>query len=125
MTAQHTARLSSKSDGWLRDVLEGRSMDELDRLIRRTLRESVAGASPPPHVWERIRVCAGRSTACGGRLGYYRVYRAVMAWRSRADAFLYAQIASSRWPQNEGGAWRCDPYYARLLTHGFLLRLAF
>ena len=37
-----------------KDVFEGRSADELDRLIRWALCDSVGQVHPPAHVWERI-----------------------------------------------------------------------
>jgi len=43
-----------------KSILERHSQDELSALIRWTLRDRVAGASPSPEVWERIRtrICA-------------------------------------------------------------------
>jgi len=38
-----------------RDVSERRCPDQLDVMIRWTLRESVAGATPPTDGWERIK----------------------------------------------------------------------
>ena len=44
---------------------EKRSTDELGSLIQSALQARVAGASPPPGVWERIRVRAEQSTVRG------------------------------------------------------------
>ena len=41
-----------------RNVSKRRSAHELDSLIRCTLRESVAGTTPPARVWDRIRASA-------------------------------------------------------------------
>lgn len=110
-----------------RDVSERCSTDELGGLIRCVLQESVAGASPPPWMWERIRALAERSTAwslMGLRIS--TGYRVVMARLPRAGAFLSAQVASLMWSQSRWGEWRDDPCSIRFLVqYGFLLPLAF
>ena len=109
-----------------RDVLQRRSTDELDGLIRWALREAVAGAGPSPHVWGRIMERVERPTAQGSMgLGSYRGYRAVRARLSRVDAFLSAQVTSWTWHENRW-EWRRDPCSTRLLDqYAFRLQLAF
>lgn len=51
-----------------KSILERHSQDELSALIRWTLRDRVAGASPSPEVWERIRARAEQSTVQGPAL---------------------------------------------------------
>ncbi len=106
---------------------EGRSANELDRLIRWALRERVAGASPSPHVRERIKERVGRPTTWSLiGLRFSRGYRAVVPRLSKVDAFLSAQIASWTWPENRWVEWRRDPRSTRFLDqHSFLLQLAF
>jgi hypothetical protein len=111
-----------------RDVLERRFADELDRVIRWVLHESVVGAQPSPQVWGRIVERVAR-TSTRGSMGprSSRGYRPVMARWSRVDAFLSAQVASWAWPGNENRwEWRQDPCFTRFLDqHSFLLQLAF
>ncbi len=45
-----------------KDASQGRSKDELGALVQWSLRESVAGASPPDEVWERIQTRANHMT---------------------------------------------------------------
>nr|HID12871.1 hypothetical protein [Anaerolineae bacterium] len=107
--------------------MKRRSTDELDSLIRRALRERVAGASPPPWVWEHICALVERPTAWRLMgLRFSRGYRAMMAQLSRVDAFLSAQVASWAWPENGWVEWRRDPRSTRFLDqYAFLLQLAF
>ena len=112
-----------------KDVFEGRSADELDKLIRWALRERVVGASPSSHVWERIKERVGRPTAWRLMgLRFSKGYRAVMAQLARVGAFLSAQIVSWMWPQNTWVEWRHNPCFTRLsdqYSYSFLLQLAF
>jgi len=112
-----------------RGALEGHSTDELDSLIQWALQERVAGSSPPPWVWKRIRTFAECPTVWSlMRLRFSRGHRAVVAQLSRVNTFLSAQISSWIWPQDTWVEWRFDPCFARLLVdqYGFfLLRLAF
>lgn len=128
-----------------KSILERHSQDELSALIRWALRDRVAGASPSPEVWERIRARirtrAEQSTVQGpalpprglvavsrveGRVGSVRGgYRAaiiqlsqgLLRGLSRANEFLSAQTVGVR-RQNEWKEWRLDPDYAhaRLLV---------
>ncbi|MEE8390601.1 MAG: hypothetical protein V3S14_07375 [Anaerolineae bacterium] len=130
-----------------KDMAEKRSTDELGNLIQWALRERVAGASPPPEVWERIHARIEQSTVRGpalsangafgveGRVGPDRGgYRAAMKQLSRGflwglskvNAFLSAQTVRV-WHQNEWKEWRSDPDYTHLLVdqYGFQLVLAF
>lgn len=112
-----------------RDV-EGRSKDELGTLIEWSLRESVAGASPSPEVWGRIRTRARRmATWRRRRSQFYSAYRTAMVHLSKAKAFLLAQIVGWMWPhQGRWVEWRFDPSFRRQFfdQYGFfLLRLAF
>jgi len=112
-----------------RKDMKERSTDKLGNLIRWALRERVAGASPPPWVWDRIRVRAER------RAGWNLVrsiseggYRALIAQRSTISSFLSARIVSWMWPQGRWVEWKLDPRFTRLLADQyalFLLQLAF
>jgi hypothetical protein len=110
--------------------VERRSMDELDNLIQRSMKESVADASPPPDTWERIHARAERSMAWE-RIGFlFRgVYRATAAQTSQVSGFFLALIVAWIWPRGRWDDWRFDPSRSRLLLeqYGFftLLRLAF
>ncbi len=107
-------------------MLEKRSKnDELGMLIRCSLQGRVAGASPSPEVWERIRARAEQSTV-QGRIGFVRGgYRAAMIQLPRrflsslakVNAFLFA-LGAQMWRQNAWKEWRFDPSYMhmRLLT---------
>ena len=110
-----------------KDVFEGHSADELDKLIRWALRERVVGASPSSHVWERIKERVGWPTAWRLMgLRFSKGYRAVMAQLARVGAFLSAQIASWAWPENRWVEWRLDPRLTYLLDqYSPMLRLAF
>ena len=112
-----------------RDVSEERSKDELDALLRWSLRERVAGASPSVEVWERVRTRADRmATRKRRRSQFYSGYRTVMVQLSRVKAFLLAQIVLWLWPQGRWVEWRFDPRFTRLFfdQYGFfLLRVAF
>jgi hypothetical protein len=111
-----------------RDVLERHFTDELERVIRWVLRESVTGAEPSPHVWGRIVERVARPSTRGSMgLRSFRGYWPVRARLSRVDAFLSAQVASWTWPGNENRwEWRQDPCFTRFLDqHAFQLQLAF
>jgi hypothetical protein len=110
--------------------VERRSMDELDNLIRRSMRESVADASPPPGTWERIHVRVDRSIAWERVGSLFRgAYRATAAQTSQVSGFFLALIVAWIWPRGRWDDWRFDPSRSRLLLeqYGFftLLRLAF
>ena len=109
---------------------ETRSMDELDNLIRWSVKESVADASPPPGTWERIHVRAERSVAWVRVGSLLRgAYQVTAAQTSQVSGFFLALIVAWIWPRGRWGDWRFDPYGSRLLLeqYGFftLLRLAF
>ena len=108
-----------------------KGIDELGMLIQCSLRERVAGASPPPEVWERIRARAEQSTV-QGRIGFTRGgYRAAMIQLSRrllsslvkVNAFLSALVVRV-WHQNAWKEWRFDPSFVhvRLLTDQYGVR---
>ena len=109
---------------------ERRSGDGLDGLIRWSLQESVAGGSPSPETWERIRFRAER-LAVWRRLGitFEGGYRATTAQLSRARGFFLALLVSWIWPRGRWGDWNADPYSSRMAfdQYGFftLLRWAF
>ncbi len=111
--------------------------DELGMLIQCSLQERVAGACPPPEVWERIRARAEQSTM-QGRIGFARGgYRAATIQLSRrllsnlveVNALLSALIVrvwyQKVWHQNVWKEWRFDPSYVhmRLLTDQYGARL--
>lgn len=103
--------------------------DELDALIRRSLRERVAEASPPPEVWERICARVERP-AIRRRLRSRSGYQVARALLSQMGAFLWEQAASWMWPQGRWVEWRFDHRFTRILfdqyQYGFFwLRLAF
>jgi len=110
-----------------RDSLGRHPADDLGCLIQWALREVVAGVSPSPRVWERIRVRAERSESW--RMVSYRLsrgYREVVAPLSRIDACLSVQYAPWKWPQNEWVEWRHNPWLTRFIDqYGFVLKLAF
>ena len=107
------------------DRLEECSAGELDQVIRWALQERVGGASPPPWMWERIRVLAERPTAWSlVRFGFSRGCRMVTAQLSRMDAVLLAWVASWMSAQNGWVEWRHDPRFTCLLDqYGFSLQL--
>ncbi len=101
--------------------------DELGFLLRWSLQERVAGASPSPEVWERILARAERP-AVWRRSKFHRGYRVVRVQLARVNAFLVAQIVAWMWPQGRWVDWKFDPRFARTLfdQYGFFLfRLAF
>jgi|GEM_PF-1899985 len=74
-----------------RGIFDGHSTDELDGLLRWVLRESVAGAVAPSHVWPRIRGDAQRLAALR-RAWIWRVSdlvrQVVVACLSRVNGLL-------------------------------------
>jgi hypothetical protein len=114
----------------LHRVVERRSMDELDNLIRKSMTESVADASPPTDTWERIHARAERSVIWERVGSLFRgAYRATAAQTSQVSGFFLALIVAWIWPRGRWDDWRFDPSRSRLLLeqYGFftLLRLAF
>ena len=108
-----------------RNCSEKSSRDELDNLIQWALRERVAGTSPPPQTWKRIRARAKlyRSWRLI-RFGLSRSYQIAMVQLSKLDAFLSMEYTP--WPQSEWAEWRRDPWFTRLLdVYGSMLKLAF
>lgn len=106
---------------------EKHTKDELGSLLRWSLQERVADASPSPEVWEEILARAERS-AGWRRSSFYRGYRAARGQLARVNAFLVAQIVAWMWPQGRWVDWKFDPRFARTLfdQYGFFLfRLAF
>jgi hypothetical protein len=70
-----------------RDPSERRTWDQLDTMIRWSLRESLEGVTPPPGVWNRIR----------GRLlqeGRTRWARCQRGFRLGANAVILSLIGS-------------------------------
>jgi len=112
-----------------KDASQGRSKDELGALVQWSLRESVAGASPPDEVWERIQTRANRMTAWKRRgVQFHNSYRTVIVQLSKVKAFLLARVVAWMWPQGRWVEWRFDPRFSRLFfdPYGFfLLRAAF
>lgn len=110
-----------------KDAVDRHPIDELGGLIRGALREKVAGTSPSPQVWERIRARAERSQSWKAvSLGLSRGYREAMAPLSRIDAFLSVQYAPWKWPQDEWVEWRHNPWLTRLIDqYSSMLKLAF
>ena len=108
-------------------VEEKNTKDELGSLLRWSLQERVAGASPSPEVWGRILTRAERS-AVWRRSNFHYGYRAVKVQLARINAFFVAQIVAWMWPQGRWVDWKLDPRFARTLfdQYGFFLfRLAF
>jgi len=112
-----------------KNASEGRSKDELSDLVQWSLRESVAGASPPDEVWECIRTRANRTATWKMRGSqFHSGYRAVMVQFSKVKAFFLAKVVAWMWPQGRWVEWRFDPRFSRLFfdQYGFfLLRVAF
>ncbi|HEY72096.1 MAG TPA: hypothetical protein G4N99_02360 [Thermoflexia bacterium] len=110
-----------------KDVLERAQADELDGLIRWALRRRVAGASPSPQVWERIRARAERPKPWALVDLIASGYRMATIPLSKIDAFLSVQYTAFKWPQpkNEWVEWRYDPWLTRLLEqYSSMLKLA-
>ena len=98
-----------------RDVLERCSTHELDGLIRWALRERVAGASPSPDVWERIKAHIERCAVLRQtRWGFSPFLRAVDAWLS-ADTLLPMFVVH---PTQRDGVttWGYDLGWVRVLS---------
>jgi hypothetical protein len=110
-----------------RNVFEGYPIDDLDRMIRLTLWEEAARASPPSRTWGHVRALVKRPTVWKLiQLGLSKSCWAVRVQLSRIDAFLGASATSWTWPQNGWVDWRFDPVVTRLVDqYGLLLSLAF
>ncbi len=92
-----------------RDVLERCSTDELDRLIRWTLYDSVSRAQPPVCVWERIeqrvqRRVTGRAVQCVLAGVWEGVKRNVLG-RMTSRTRRYAYSGGSYQPVGVFGVW--------------------
>ncbi len=109
-----------------RGVFEGRSADELDRVIRWALRERVAGASPSPDVWERIKARVehwAMLKRTGEDTGLFLAFlRAVAAWLS-ADV-LQPVFVTQPAHRDRAMTWGYDLGWARILDqHHIAMRL--
>ena len=108
-----------------RELFEGRSRDDLDGLVCWALRERVAGATPPPWMWDRICLSAEKPTAWRlVRWWLKRGYWAAVVVLSELDALLVGCDRGMP-SRRECIEWHYDPWLARLLDqYCFMLKLA-
>jgi len=100
-----------------RYIAEGQATDELDGLIQWALHESVEGAAPSTHAWERVLQDVERLAAL--RRARIRsipdqVLGAAVACLARVDAFFPALAAPSV-PRDECITWGDDMGWMRIL----------
>jgi hypothetical protein len=100
-----------------RYIAEEQTTDELDSLIQWALHESVAGAAPSPHAWERVLQGVDRLAT----LGQARIRRipdvllqVAAACLLRVDVFLPA-LETPAVQRDEHVSWGDDTEWMRIL----------